>query len=94
MASLFAEGWIGEHGHNAVLAGLRVYFGQRDKSLIDRHRQDDPSVAGVLLASTLLGVAAAEASVFAQRATSGSPVQTSPTGVIACFESVCSAASP
>jgi hypothetical protein len=74
MASLFAEGWIGEHGNNAVLAGLRVYFGQRDKSLIDRHRQDDPSVAGVLLASALLGVAVAEASVFAQSATIGSTV--------------------
>jgi hypothetical protein len=42
MAALFAEGWIGEGGHNAVLGGLRVYFGQRDKTLIDRHRQDDP----------------------------------------------------
>jgi len=45
MASLFAEGWIGEHGNNGVLAGLRVYFGQHDKSLIDRHRQDDPTPA-------------------------------------------------
>ena len=42
MASLFAEGWIGERADNGVLAGLRVYFGQRDKSLMDRHRQDDP----------------------------------------------------
>jgi hypothetical protein len=42
MAALFAEGWIGEGGLNAVLGGLRVYFGQRDKTLIDRHRQDDP----------------------------------------------------
>jgi hypothetical protein len=30
-------------GSNAVLAGLRVYFGQHDKTLIDRNRQDDPS---------------------------------------------------
>ena len=25
-----------------MLGGVRVYFGQRDKTLIDRHRQDDP----------------------------------------------------
>jgi hypothetical protein len=44
MASLFASGWIGEHGDNGALAGLRIYFGQHDKSLIDRHRQGDPFV--------------------------------------------------
>ena len=54
MASLFTEGWIGEHGNNAVRAGLRVYFGQHDKSLIDHHRQDDPTVVEALLASALL----------------------------------------
>ena len=43
MASLFAEALFAEGGSNAVLAGLRVYFGQHDKTLIDRHRQDDPS---------------------------------------------------
>jgi hypothetical protein len=42
MASLFADGWIGEGGNNGALAGLRIYFGQHDKSLMDRHRQDDP----------------------------------------------------
>jgi hypothetical protein len=42
MASLFAHGWVGEGGNNGALAGLRIYFGQRDKSLMDRHRQDDP----------------------------------------------------
>jgi hypothetical protein len=47
MASLFADGWIGEGGDNGALAGLRVYFGQRDKSLKDRHRQDDPAVRPV-----------------------------------------------
>jgi hypothetical protein len=74
MASLFAEGWIGEHGNNAVLAGLRVYFGQHDKSLIDRHRQDDPTVAEALLATALLGVAIGEASVIANSAISSGPV--------------------
>ncbi len=42
MAALFADGWIGEGGDNGARVGLRIYFGQRDKSLIDRHRQDDP----------------------------------------------------
>jgi hypothetical protein len=42
MASLFANGWIGEGGGNGARAGLPIYFGQHDKSLIDRHRQDDP----------------------------------------------------
>jgi len=43
MASLFALALIGEGGNNAVLGGVRFYFGQRDKTLIDRHRQDDPA---------------------------------------------------
>lgn len=42
MASLFAEGIIGGGGNNLVRGGLRIYFGQRDKTLIDRNRQDDP----------------------------------------------------
>jgi hypothetical protein len=42
MASLFADALFAESGNNAVLAGLRIYFGQRDKTLIDRNRQDDP----------------------------------------------------
>jgi len=42
MAALFAQGLIGEGGNNGVLGGLRIYFGQHDKTLIDRNRQDDP----------------------------------------------------
>lgn len=42
-ASVFAEGEIGEHDYKAVWAGLRVYFGNSDKSLIRRTREDDPS---------------------------------------------------
>jgi hypothetical protein len=42
MASLFAEGLVGEHGVNGARGGLRIYFGQHDKTLIDRNRQDDP----------------------------------------------------
>ena len=42
MAALFAQGVIAGGGKNAVLGGLRIYFGQHDKTLIDRNRQDDP----------------------------------------------------
>src|SRR5262249_58444490 len=64
MASLFAQGLIGEGGDNAVRGGLRVYFGQHDKSLLDRNRQDDPDdwddfelnvAAGQILAAVYLG---------------------------------------
>jgi hypothetical protein len=56
MATLFAEGASGG-GVSIVRAGLRVYFGQRDKTLIDRHRQDDPDdfVFGYFFATALLG---------------------------------------
>jgi hypothetical protein len=43
MASLFVDALFAEGGTNAVLGGVRFYFGQRDKTLIDRNRQDDPS---------------------------------------------------
>jgi len=42
MASLFAQGLVGERGVNCARGGLRIYFGQHDKTLIDRNRQDDP----------------------------------------------------
>ena len=40
--SLFTEGRIGEDDSNAILAGVRLYAAPTPKSLIDRHRQDDP----------------------------------------------------
>jgi hypothetical protein len=43
MASLFTDGWIGEGGDIGAFVGLRVYFGQHDKTLIRRHREDDPT---------------------------------------------------
>jgi len=43
MTSLFAEGRFGEGDFHGVWAGLRFYFGQKDKSLIRRHREDDPT---------------------------------------------------
>jgi hypothetical protein len=42
MASLYASGSVNEGGNATVLGGLRVYFCQRDKTLIRRHREDDP----------------------------------------------------
>lgn len=42
MMALYAEGRLGEEGNNGVWSGLRFYFGEHDKSLIERHRQDDP----------------------------------------------------
>jgi hypothetical protein len=40
--SLFAEGRIGEDDYASVWAGLRVYLGAGNKTLIRRHREDDP----------------------------------------------------
>jgi hypothetical protein len=42
MGALFAEGRIGSGDNHGVFGGLKVYFGQRDKTLIRRHREDDP----------------------------------------------------
>jgi hypothetical protein len=43
MAALFVEGRIGEDDYHGVWGGIRFYFGQKDKSLIRRHREDDPT---------------------------------------------------
>jgi hypothetical protein len=45
MASLFANGSVSEDGDGAALAGLRLYFGQQPKTLIRRHREDDPTIS-------------------------------------------------
>ncbi len=36
------DGKIGDDNYRAVDAGLRIYFGAPDKSLMRRHREDDP----------------------------------------------------
>ena len=41
-ASLTLDGRLGEDGFSSVMAGLSFYFGGEDKSLIRRHREDDP----------------------------------------------------
>jgi hypothetical protein len=40
--ALFAEGRVSDSDHTAVWGGLRFYFGNA-KSLIRRHREDDPA---------------------------------------------------
>ncbi|MFD1694763.1 hypothetical protein [Roseibium aestuarii] len=40
--SAFAEGRIAEGGNQAAWAGVKLHFGQSDKSLMRRAREDDP----------------------------------------------------
>jgi hypothetical protein len=48
MASIFVEGRAGEDNFKSIWAGLRMYFGNKDKSLIRRHRED-------ILSDTVIG---------------------------------------
>ena len=41
-SSMLANGSVQEDGEASATAGLRLYLGQHDKSLIRRHREDDP----------------------------------------------------
>lgn len=41
--SVYVKGNYGWNNSSNVMAGLRVYFGNHDKSLIRRHREDDPA---------------------------------------------------
>ena len=41
-AVLFAEGRVGEDDYRAIWGGVRFYIGAEPKSLIRRHREDDP----------------------------------------------------
>ena len=42
--STFVEGRLGQDNSKAVWAGVRLYFGESGKSLIRRHREDDPNL--------------------------------------------------
>jgi hypothetical protein len=44
MGAFTLEGRIGENDYKGVWAGLKIYYGQHDKPLIARHRQDDPNI--------------------------------------------------
>ena len=53
LATAFVEGRIGATSAEGVWGGVKFYFGQKDKSLIDRHRQDDPMFWSLSTLSTL-----------------------------------------
>jgi hypothetical protein len=42
--SSFVEGRLGENDSRAIWAGVRLYFGSGEKSLMRRHREDDPNL--------------------------------------------------
>jgi hypothetical protein len=48
MGSVFVEGRAGEDNHKSIWAGLRIYLGKSDKTLIRRHRED-------ILSDTVIG---------------------------------------
>ncbi len=50
-ASFTVDGRLGEDGFSSVTAGFSVYFGGEDKSLIRRHREDDPRIRSLDLFS-------------------------------------------
>jgi hypothetical protein len=60
--SFFVEGQFGEQDYASVLGGIRFYFGGPDKSLIRRHREDDPSNKTM----TMLGVSCSNATPSTQ----------------------------
>jgi catechol 2,3-dioxygenase-like lactoylglutathione lyase family enzyme len=50
-ASFTLDGRLGEDGFTSAMAGFSVYFGGEDKSLIRRHREDDPRIRSLDLFS-------------------------------------------
>ena len=44
MMSAFFEARVGENDFRGIYGGLKMYFGERSKPLIKRHRQDDPEI--------------------------------------------------
>ena len=55
--SLTLDGQVGENGFTSVMAGLNLYFGGEDKSLIRRHREDDPPIHALSIFAAFLGTA-------------------------------------
>ncbi|WP_321344506.1 hypothetical protein [Breoghania sp.] len=53
-ASLFADGLVGEDDAWSVMGGVRFYLGKEHKSLIRRHREDDPGDLGLRAVSQVL----------------------------------------
>lgn len=46
--AVYVQGNYGWNNSSNIMAGLRIYFGNHDKSLIRRHREDDPANHGNL----------------------------------------------
>lgn len=42
--TLFVKSVIGANNNSSVIGGLKIYFGNHDKTLIRRHREDDPEI--------------------------------------------------
>lgn len=42
-ASVYGEAIIGGNNNSAIMGGFKIYFGNHDKTLIRRHREDDPA---------------------------------------------------
>jgi hypothetical protein len=42
LGAFYVEGRVGENKHTGIWAGLRIYKSNSDKSLMRRHREDDP----------------------------------------------------
>ncbi|HYG46189.1 MAG TPA: hypothetical protein VEA17_24945 [Bordetella sp.] len=55
--SLFARAVLSEGGEIYALAGINIYFGQGSKSLIRRHREDDPPIGNLGSHGHLGGIA-------------------------------------
>jgi hypothetical protein len=64
LASAYVEGRIGEDKFDGIWGGLRIYYGQSDKTLIQRHRQDDPTIWASLM--SIVNSAVSAASQFCQ----------------------------
>ena len=77
-ASLTVDGRIGEDGFSSVMAGLSLYFGGEDKSLIRRHREDDPRIHSLTCSMPVSLAAACWANVMSQNFQSIEPMNVSP----------------
>ncbi len=61
--SLFAQAAFGDGDYSTVYGGVRVYFGGEQKSLIRRHREDDP-INWIALLQTLAPVVCPPGTTF------------------------------
>ena len=64
MASAFVEGRLGEHANNGIWGGLKFYFGRKDKTLMARHRQDDPPIWDTLFSFNHFGSGSSSSTQF------------------------------